>query len=389
MLWTEKYKPSFDEICGQEEAKLKLEDFIINFNKQAKNAVMLYGPSGTGKNLMVYSLASKLNYELIELNASDFRDREQLQKIIFSSLRQKSLFSKGKIILIDELEGLNSEDKGAIPEIIKLLENKTYPIVFITNDAWQEKIRKIRVKSSLVKFKPLEKEHIIYILNRILQKEKLKIPEKILEIIASRSQGDARAAINDLQTVAICRDAQKEYLECPGFREKEDTIFQALNLIFKSTSALNAFDNVNMDINELMLWLDENIPIEYSGSDITKAYEALSMADVFRGRIMRRQHWRFLVYVNNFITQGIALAKTETKKDFTSYKPPTRILKLWIAKQKLAKKRSISEKLASKIHCSKRQAQQDFFLIEKTIRKNIPKDIKLDEEELAFLRNAA
>ncbi len=387
MVWAEKYTPKFNEILGQLEAKEQLKEFILNFSKQRKNAAMVYGPSGTGKTAAVYSLAKKLGFEVIELNASDFRDSKTLHMTLGNTLKQKSLFSRGKIILIDELEGLNARDRGAVAGMLRLLENKTFPIVFIANDAWQEKIRKLRVKSILIRFRILSKEAIISVLKKITEKEKIKISEKVLEIIASQSKGDARAAINDLQSIAIeCKKVGKENAVCLGFREKDENIFQALRIVFKTRSARNCFDNVQLDINTIILWLDENIPNEYSGKDLIRAYEILSLADVFRGRIIRRQHWRFLSYVHTFISQGIALAKEKEKQGFTSYKPPSRILKYWIAKQKLQKKKSISEKFAKFTHASKKRTFHEFSYIEIFLKKQIPKELKLTNEEIEFLK---
>lgn len=388
MVWAEKYKPKFNEIKGQLEAREKLKYYIKNFSEQTKNAIMIYGPSGVGKTASIYSLAKKLGYEVVEVNASDFRDKQQLRIVLGGSLLQRSLFSKGKIILIDELEGLNAKDRGAITEMLRLMQTKSFPIVMIVNDAWQEKIRKLRVKSNLIKFESLKKEDIEAILSKIAEKEKLKIEKKVLEIIASQSQGDARAAINDLQSIAIsCNEKMtKENLFCLGFREKDENIFQALRLIFKSKSALGCFDNVQLELDTTILWLDENLPREYSNKDLVRAYDILSIADVFRGRIIRRQHWRFLSYVSTFITQGIALAKENEKQGFTQYKPPTRILKLWIAKQKLMKKKSIAEKFAKVTHCSKKRIIQDFSFIEPFLRKNIPEELKLSNEEIEFLQ---
>ncbi len=392
MLWVNKYKPKLEELYGQEQALQEIKQFITTFSEQRKNAAMVYGPSGTGKSSLVYAIASKLNYEVLEINASDYRDKGSMNSIVGSSLKQKSLFSKGKLIMIDELEGLSSKDRGAIPEISRLLETKTFPIIFITNDAWHEKIRKLRAKSVLIKFKPIEQQQVFRILKKISIKEKLKISDRVIEIIAGQCKGDARAAINDLQTFSTSNaNCDINDLSCLGLREKDDTIFNALNLVFKASSASSvsgAFDSVNMELNELILWLDENLPLEYNNKALVNAYDTLSKADVFRGRIMRRQHWRFLVYVYSFITHGITLAKEAPNNNFISYKPPRRILKIWLAKQKYMKKKSISQKVARVIHCSRRQAQQDFIFIEKILAKNpeqAQKQLKLDDEELAFL----
>jgi replication factor C large subunit len=390
MLWAERYKPKFEELGVHDTSKQELKDFIINFSKKNKKALMIYGPSGTGKTLAIYSLAKKLNYEIIELNASDLRDRAQLERIAGCAMMQKSLFSKGKIILIDEIEGLNRKDRGAITELTRIIDNRTCPIVFTVNDAWQEKIRKLRSKCYLIKFQDLDKEAIMKILTNISKKEKLKISKQILQLLAGQSQGDARAAINDLQSIAMACKGEicKEDISSLGFREKDENIFQALKIIFKSKSALGVFDNVQLDLDTLMLWLDENIPREYKGESLKRAYETLSLADVFRGRIIRRQHWRFLSYVYSFISQGIAVAKDKENNDFVSYKPPQRILKLWIYKQKLLRKRSISEKIAKKTHISKKKAERDFIFMQLIISsKEAAQELKLEQNELEFLRN--
>ena len=52
-------------------------------------------------------------------------------------------------------------------------------------------------------------------------------------------------------------------------------------------------------------WIEENIPEEYGKEDLEKAFDMLSRADVFRGRIMRRQYYRFMVYQIAFLTASI------------------------------------------------------------------------------------
>jgi predicted aldo/keto reductase-like oxidoreductase len=60
---------------------------------------------------------------------------------------------------------------------------------------------------------------------------------------------------------------------------------QALLKVLKTTDpsvALKAFENVEEDINEQMLWIDANLPFEYTKpEDLASAYDKLSRADVF------------------------------------------------------------------------------------------------------------
>ena len=83
---------------------------------------------------------------------------------------------------------------------------------------------------------------------------------------------------------------------------------------------------------------------------------------------------------------GVGLAKENKKIGFVEYKRPERILKMWIAKNKNAKRRSISEKFSMKTHCSKKQAYQEFDLYSKFLkRKDIAEELELDDDEISWL----
>ncbi|MCX8194054.1 MAG: replication factor C large subunit [Candidatus Pacearchaeota archaeon] len=392
--FTEKYKPTYDEIACSQESKSALKKFILEFQKQNKKAALLFGPSGCGKTSSVYALASQLNYEVIELNASDFRNKQNISEIIGKVSQQHSLFSRGKIVLIDELEGISGDkDKGGIPEVVRLIETTSWPIILIANDAWQEKLRPLRSKILLIEFKKCDKNGVAKALAKIASREKIQASLDVLESIAIINDCDIRASINDLQILStLKRPLTKLDVASLHIREKDESVFKALQTILKSKATRNIFDNVqNMNEDDLFLWLDENIPREYKGEELVKAYDALSKADVFRGRIRKWQYWRFLVYVLDLLTCGVSNAKEKSHNGFTSYKPPSRILKIWLAKQKQLKKISISEKLAKATHSSKKVARQEldylkiFFNTKQKIQA-FSKELNLEPEETEWLK---
>lgn len=71
--FTVKYRPkSLEEIAGNREAIQTLVNWLNTWNKSTKNrAILLYGPSGSGKTVTVEAASSDLDYDLIEMNASD------------------------------------------------------------------------------------------------------------------------------------------------------------------------------------------------------------------------------------------------------------------------------------------------------------------------------
>lgn len=387
MQWTEKYRPNyFVEIKGQELTIEKLKNFVKTFGR-GKKAIILYGPSGTGKTTLAYVVAKETNSEIFELNASDLRNKNKLREILKPAIEQKSLIKKNKIILVDEVDGISVVDRGGLMELLSLIGFTSYPIIITANDVWNRKFSSLRRKSELVQLKEIPYNIIKDIMISILRKENHFIANDILTKIAIKAKGDLRAAINDLQTASSVEDPSKILFD---ERNKESDIFNALRQIFKdkpTNDVLKVFDSVNMSIDEIILWMEENIPTEYRGEELAKAYEALSKVDVFKGRIYKQQYWRFLVYENILLSYGISASKQGIKTGFTSYKKPTRILKIWLNNQRTAKKKSIAQKYAKYVHVGEKRAMKEFPIIKQIIKSNsaIQKELKLNGEEIDYL----
>ncbi len=383
--FVEKYRPkTTKEIVGQETAIQEIHNFLKNFPK--KKGIILHGPAGTGKTTIVHAIAKELNLDIFELNSSDLRNRLKLEEVLKPASLQHSLFKSGKVILMDEVDGVTGKDIGGVPELIRILEKTAHPIIMTGNDIWDSKFSDLRQKCKLVELKPLSTENISKVLQSVLEKEGVQENQHFLRQIAIKSQGDLRAALNDFHTYVLSDHSNVNFLE---ERHKEDTIFNILKKLFQErTDNLNLFDNTQMSLDEVLLWIEENIPREYKGKALAKAYLALAHADIFRGRIYRQQFWRFLVYQNIFQSAGISYAKDKPKAGFTKYERPTRILKIWLNNQKTAKKKTISQKYARYVHCSTKRAMRDFPLIKNIILSNPAtiKNLNLSDEEVDFIR---
>jgi replication factor C large subunit len=387
--WVEKYRAkSFLDFRGQEVVVGKIKNFFANFPK-GKKALALHGPAGTGKTTLAYIIANELDFEIFELNASDFRNKEQLDSKLKPASEQKSLFKKGKVLLIDEVDGLSStKDRGGLSELIELIDSTSFPIIVTANDIWSQKFGSLRKKVDLINLGDVDYKTISQILKNISDKERLGIDDQILLSMAVRSKGDVRAAINDLQAIAFQEDFVSDYMNI-GERNRAQDIFNALKIIFKNrfnNDLLRTYDGVDLPLEKIFLWLEENIPYEYSGMELYRAFEALSRADVFRGRIRRQRYWRFLVYQNIFLSAGINLAKNNPKTGFTHYQKPSRILKIWISNNKNKHKKTIVAKYSRKIHCSKKKAMKEFNIIKPFLQKpEIQRELNLSDQEVAWL----
>lgn len=352
-LWTEKYAPrTIDETVGQEKQIAAIRSFLDRFPEE--RSMLLTGPPGVGKTSTVTAVAKERDLELIELNASDFRKQADIESKIGAALGQMSLFHRGKIVLIDEVDGISGRyDRGGASALAKLIDTARFPVFLTANDADQSKLKGLRKASSVVEFDKVPYRTIAEVLERIARIERLDYDEQALLDLAGASGGDLRAAITDLQLLSSAR-ITRETVASLDEREREEKIVQAMIRVLKTTredAALGAFDFLSENIDDILLWVDENVPREYrKPADLARLYERVSHADILNARIRRRQHWRFLTYMFYDLTVGVAVAKDEKYTGAPSVKRPFRPLRIWQANMKLATPRKIAERIARDLH---------------------------------------
>ncbi len=360
--WTEKYRPkSLSELVGNEDAKKKFIAWLNAFlkGKAHKKAALLYGPPGSGKTSLVHAVASQFGWELIELNASDFRSREAIERRVYGAATMGSLYGKRKIILIDEVDGINArEDAGAIPAILKLIEKTRYPVVLTANDPWDPKLKPLRDACEVIEFKKLKKREVMKVLSEICRREGIECDRSILSAIADNAKGDLRAAINDLQTLAMGKKRiNLADLNILGSRAEQASMFDIVRTVLtarKPEQALAVTRLPSLDYEMLLLWLSENIPYQYAGSyrAIADAYEALSWADIMLARMKRKQIWQLLPYALELMTAGVASARDKPPYRFVRYSFPQRLRMLARTKSSREKFREVASMVARSLHIS-------------------------------------
>lgn len=220
MVFYRKYRPqNFDELIGQDHVKKTL----INASQSGKlgHAYLFVGPRGSGKTSAARILAKLVNCEkpeppcnkcaacisitdgsnmdLIEIDAAsnrgidDIRDLREKIKLAPSSLKKK-------VYIIDEVHMLTTE---AFNALLKTLEEPPEHVLFILATTEAGKLpATILSRVQRFDFKLASKPQIMEVLKNICQKEKLKISDEILSLIAENSEGSFRDGVKHLDQIA-------------------------------------------------------------------------------------------------------------------------------------------------------------------------------------------
>ncbi|MFT4250018.1 MAG: replication factor C large subunit [Candidatus Woesearchaeota archaeon] len=390
--FTERFRPkNTSEIVGQDAAVAAARKYAKEYKSSKEQALLLHGPPGVGKTSLAVAIAKENDWELVEVNASDVRNKSSIEEVLGASMQQRSLFATTKLILIDEVDGLSgTKDRGGAGALAELIKETKYPVLLTANDAYSQKLKSLRKVCTVVEMGSPDYRSVYNVLQRICEEASIVYEEAALKSLARRAGGDLRGAITDLQTLQKITSENIAHL---GGRRQAESMFTALQRIFKSKDpvlAREAVDAVDEDLDELFLWIDENTPREYTQrSDVVAAFDALSRADVHKGRIMRWQHWRYLVYFIDEMTAGVALAKEEKYSGYTKYQRSRRPLTYWQASNTKKKKQAIASKIAEKTHMSVSQAVQDlpFFasMIKADKKHPLITQCELDANEVKWL----
>jgi replication factor C large subunit len=402
-MWTEKYRPkTIAEVIGNEEAKAKFLRWLKKW-KPGDKATLLYGPPGVGKTTLVQVTAREFNYDLVEMNASDTRTEEKVMRVAGSATNQASLqtffaVSRGSMLLLDEVDGIyGREDQGGVGAISQIIKEAKTPIILVANDPSDLKLRPLRELCSMIRFYEIRPPVLMALLQKICKEEGVTYEKEALKIIIAKSQGDVRSAINDLQSFAE-RNKQLKATDIKDLavRDKQYDIFDTLRGIFLAEppeTARRALNESQVDYETLFETLHDNLPRQYTDpEELASAYNSLSIADVYFGRIKRTQDWGLLSYALEQMTVGIASARRREYTPIAYQFPPSNIILLSRTREERELKKNINSRIAAKCHVSRKVANTDFLPFLKIIFKNDPSLaaklevwLQLDEEEASYL----
>ena len=372
MMWSEKYRPKHIlDLIGNEEARKLFVEWFAKWKKGVK-PLLLVGPPGIGKTTMANLSAKHFGYDLISLNASDVRNKKNIQEILQPVLGNQSVLGL-PMIFIDEVDGIHGRsDYGGVEALINILKESTVPIILAANNHSSDKMKKIKKSVTTIELRPLSPRLLLLHMNTILQKENAKIsPGKLMKLITD-SNGDIRSMINSAQALVT------------GFEPPTEKSFEALdveegiNAFYKAKSideARSILYSMRIDPREkINAFYSSVITSKLSANDLEKFLSIISEADILYGRIMKTQQWRLLRYLDSIL---LGLYTNNSGVRYSQYNLSWPLLNRlrWDG----SKIKSITKLLAKKMHVSSSTFSTLYLPYILFCMKNDFLDLELDE----------
>ena len=414
--WTEKYRPkNLSEVIGNPSAVKEMEDWARSWNKGIpdKRAIVLIGSPGIGKTSSAVALANDMHWDIVEMNASDQRTAAAIEGVAlrasyFNSLGtdeeyKGSTEGRKKLIVLDEADNLfGNADRGALPAINELIKTTKQPVVLIVNDlyALSKKSSTVKTDTIQISFRKPVARSIANALKKIADSEGVAADSAVLTKIAENSNGDMRAAVRDLEAFSHGRSTI-DISSAEGLQERmvRKDMYAVLEKMFRKNDpfgAKAALMDADVDPETAIHWIDENLPYEYTEhGDLVRGYEKLARADVFLGRVSRRQYYGMWSYAGEMMTAGVTVSKMGGKITYERFRFPQYLMKMSRSKSMRALKSSVCYKVACLLHTSTKRVEMDILGPLKEIARNDPgirvmlvKNAGLEPEELGFLIDA-
>ncbi|MFC6903989.1 replication factor C large subunit [Halalkalicoccus tibetensis] len=350
--WTERYRPStLAEVRGNDKARDALREWAESWEDHRK-AVILHGSPGVGKTSAAHALANDLGWPTIELNASDQRKADIVKRIAGEAARSGTLTegSAGRrLVILDEADNFHGNvDYGGSRAVTDVIKSANQPVVLIANEFY-DMSQGLRNSCETIEFRDVSKRSIVPVLRDICRQEGIEFETEALEAIAENTSGDLRSAVNDLQAIAETEDRLTAEAVVTGERDRTKGIFDFLDEVIKekgAQEALYASYDVDETPDDLINWIEDNVPKDFEGGELADAYTALARADRWLGRVRATQNYSYWRYAGDNMTAGVAAARREPKGGWTRYGPPSYWRKLGSSRSARDRRDYVARKIA-------------------------------------------
>ena len=313
---------NINHLLDREKQEKVLINCLNHFETNKKNiltkrGMYIYGAPGTGKTYFVDKTLKKLDYDIIKFDAGDVRNKTIIEQITKHNMSDKNVLSmfqkkiKNIAIIMDEIDGMNSGDKGGINTLIKLIrpkktkkqkkeETTMIPIICIGNYHIDKKIKEMIKICSTIELKSPTVKQMKNIINILMP----KLDDELKINIVSFIQGDLRKLKSTYNIYKNHQNILKNQLIQNMFQQKnynEDVkkvVKNLLNtnyLIKDHVEIMNETDRTSVGLlyHENIIDVLENMPKKDTIPFYYKILNNICFADYIDRITFQKQIWIF------------------------------------------------------------------------------------------------
>ena len=313
---------NINQILGREELSNEISTILQTIEGSGsdlttRRGIYLSGQPGSGKTKFVVQLLKEKGYDVVQYDAGDMRNKSVIETLTRDNMSNHnviSMFSKRAkpiAVVMDEIDGMNSGDKGGINSLIKVIRPKKTkkqkkeeftmnPIICISNFHVDKKIKELmRVCHTFELKKPTDSQ-VRVMVDKCMPTIAPTLAENIVDLV----QGDLRKLrfiieVHDKHYNMLRKDVISCALKRKSYSEDTRNIIKSL---FNNDYEMDKHSLVMNDTDRTivgLLW-HENIidplaklPKEEGISFYMKALRSMCYADFIDRVTFQKQIWQF------------------------------------------------------------------------------------------------
>jgi len=364
-----------------------------------RKAVLLCGPPGVGKTSAAHLIAKAGGYEVLEVNASDARNKAdrgaakgiggKLSNLVKEKITNRALTAGGRtqacksLIIMDECDGMGAGDRGGVADLADTIRRSKIPIICICNDKYSQKMRPLRNVALELDFRRPTKTEVAKRLQYVAQKEGLQVSQTTLETLAEASNGDIRLMLGQLQQVRLSKAAMT-YDDAKAQKSAgKDTIMSpfdaARNLLSTEAGKFSVSERLEMvfqDADLVPLLVQENYVNHrpsHAGNALqqlkllAKAADGISLGDLANSAVRREGNWSIMPFAGVMSSVYAGAYAAGPRTIFSQYEPNFPRFTAWLGNnssrnkyKRLGREVSLKLRASGLCQCSGEEVATDY-----------------------------